>query len=399
MKELRQILSKYRNLKGGQAVLASVMRVQGSAYRGPGARMLICSDGSCAGFLSGGCLEADVREKAAPVLESGQPVLVRYDMTSPDDILWGLGMGCDGIVEVLIERLPDRQQASGDRHQALKSGTGIPSAPGDPMQFLDRCLQDRRKAVVATVYGATDSIPLASRLLLSESGESHSEIADLSISEQLLQAARQALEDGETAHQNIQVGDQQLRVLVEHVSPPTELLVCGAGYDAVPLVHFASELGWIVTLTDHRPSLANSASFPDAERIVALHPEEASRQIELHSRMVAVVMTHNFPKDVEWLSWLLPSTVSYIGMLGPRARLDKLLEELASQGEDLDSFDLKRLFGPVGLDIGASTPEEIALAILSEIRAVLSRSSAGFLKQRSGSIHDRSKESVELAQK
>ncbi|MEE8586329.1 MAG: XdhC family protein, partial [Acidobacteriota bacterium] len=379
-------------------VLASVMRVQGSAYRGPGARMLICSDGTCAGFLSGGCLEADVREKAAPVLESGQPVLVRYDMTSPDDILWGLGMGCDGIVEVLLERLPAGQNRH-DRHDRQHASGARLQAPEDPLLFLDRCLRDRHHASVVTVYGATSAIPLASRFLLSESGETRSDIADASGREQLLQSASQCLQQAKTFHQTISVGEEELQVLAEHVSPPTELLVCGAGYDAVPLVHFASELGWTVTLTDHRPSLANSANFPDAGRIVALHAEEASHQIDLHSRMVAVVMTHNFPKDVEWLSWLLPSTVSYIGMLGPRARLDKLLEELASQGEDLDSFDLDRLFGPVGLDIGASTPEEIALAILSEIRAVLSGSSAGFLKQRSGPIHNRSRESVELAQK
>ncbi len=371
MKELRQILSKYLHLKGEQAALASVMRVQGSAYRGPGARMLICSDGTSFGFLSGGCLEADVRERAAPVLESGTPQMVRYDMTSPDDILWGLGMGCDGIVDVLIERLPASSQA-------------------DPLQFLDSCLRDRHHAAVLTVYGATSAIPLASRHLLSESGDSYSDIADSSVRDQLLQAAKLCLEQSKTFHQAISLGNEELQVLVEHVSPPTELLVCGAGHDAVPLVHFASELGWKVTLADHRPSQANARNFPDAERIVALHPQEASDQIELHSGMVAVVMTHNFPKDVEWLSWLLPSTVPYIGMLGPRARLDKLLNELASQGEDPATFDPQRLFGPVGLDIGASTPEEIALAILAEIRAVLSGCQGGFLKQRRGPIHSRS---------
>jgi len=369
MKELRQILRMHRDLKDKKAVLASVMRVQGSAYRGPGARMLIASDGTSAGFLSGGCLEADVREKAVPVLESGQPQMVRYDMTSPDDILWGLGMGCDGIVDVLIEPLPAPSQA-------------------DSLKFLDRCLQDRHHAAVVTVCGAAADIALASRLLLSESGEAQSDIADAAVRQQLLDAAQQCLEQAKTFHQSIAAGDEELQVLVEHVSPPIELLVCGAGYDAAPLVHFASELGWKVTLADHRPSQANSRSFPDAERIVALHPEEAFAQIELHSGMVAVVMTHNFPKDVQWLGWLLPSTVPYIGMLGPRERLDKLLEELRSEGEDPATLAPQRLFGPVGLDIGAATPEEIALAILAEIRAVLSGRSAGFLKERPGPIHE-----------
>ncbi|HSR54565.1 MAG TPA: XdhC/CoxI family protein [Acidobacteriota bacterium] len=368
MKELLEILKEYREMlkSGEEAVLATVVRVQGSAYRGPGARMLWSPERGATGFLSGGCLEGDVQEKALEVVESGRPTLVRYDMTSPDDILWGLGMGCDGIVDVLIESLP-------------------PGDGPDVVKFLDESIAQRHRSVVAVSYGEGLEIPLGSRLLLRDNGRVLSDWPRGEPRRRVEDHARAVLEEGKGR----QVEIEGHPVFLEHVAPPLRLFVVGAGHDAVPLVETASRLGWSVTVIDHRPAFAQERRFPGAERVECLHPREAAEKVRLHAGSAAVVMSHNFPKDVEWLGWLLPSAVDYIGALGPSDRTEKLLQDLREQGQELEEDQLRRLYGPVGLDIGADSPQEIALSILAEIRTVLSGRSGGFLRQREGPINDR----------
>lgn len=372
MRELIEILARYRRIleRKEEAVLATVVRVDGSAYRGPGARMLWTPQGGATGFLSGGCLEGDVAEQAAEVAESGKPRLVRYDMTSPDDILWGLGMGCDGIVDVLVEAVP-------------------PARGPDTLAFLERSLNDRRHSVVALTYQQEGPVDLGCKLLLGDDGTLQSDLPEGALRQRIREEARQTLKQGKSRQVEIEEDGSTLPVFLEHVAPPLHLLIFGAGHDAVPLAEAASRLGWRVTVVDHRPAFAKADRFPAADRVECLHPQEAADRIAPGPDCAAVVMTHNFPKDVEWMAWLLPSEVPYIGLLGPRARTDKLLEDLEQQGHQASQEQLARLYGPVGLDIGADSPQEIALSILAEVRTVLSGRQAGFLRRRPGPINDR----------
>ncbi|HSR67887.1 MAG TPA: XdhC family protein [Acidobacteriota bacterium] len=372
MKELIEILGRYRDIRrqGEAAVLATVVRVEGSAYRGPGARMLWTPQGGATGFLSGGCLEGDVAEHAVEVAQSGEPRLVRYDMTSPDDILWGLGMGCDGIVDVLIESVP-------------------PARGPDALDFIDRSIAGRHHAVAALTCQQQGQIALGCKLLLRQDGTLQSDLPQGPHRQRIEAEARQALQSRKSRQVEIEEEGTDLPVFIEHIAPPLHLMIFGAGHDAVPLADAASRLGWSVSVIDHRPAFAKAERFPSADRVECLHPQEADDQIRPGPDCAAVVMTHNFPKDVEWMAWLLPSEVPYIGLLGPRARTDNLLDDLEKQGQQPSQQQLARLYGPVGLDIGADSPQEIALSILAEIRTVLSGRGAGFLRERPGPINDR----------
>ncbi len=372
MIDLKSILRSYSRLgeNRGGGLLATVVAVEGSAYRGPGARMLIDPDGGSWGYLSGGCLEGDVRERAAGMAAEQRCTLVRYDMTAPEDLVWGLGMGCDGIVDVLIQRVPWEGGA-------------------DQLTFIRESLEKGRKSAVALVYDASDDRLQGACLLLDETGLCRSDLPRPELRRQLRKETEEALQQG--LPRQAQVGDPSgpSKALIDVISPPLQLMIAGGGYDAIPLAALATALGWDVTVADHRSAMADSARFDPGVRVFNFGPREAAQRLELQAGAAAVVMTHNYPQDVQWLSWLLSSPAAYIGMLGPRARTGRIVQELQSQGLRIDPERMARIFGPVGLDIGAGSPEEIAVSILAEIRAVLSRRPGGFLRQREGPINDR----------
>lgn len=372
MIDLKSILRSYSGLgeKRGGGLLATVVAVEGSAYRGPGARMLIDPDGGSWGYLSGGCLEGDVRERAAGMAAEQRCALVRYDMTAPEDLVWGLGMGCDGIVDVLIQRVP------------WKGGA-------DQLTFIRESLEKGRRSAVALVYDASDDQLQGACLLLDESGLCRSDLPRPDLRRQLRKEAEEALQQGLTRQAQVEDPSGTSKALIDVIAPPLQLMIAGAGYDAIPLAALATALGWDVTVADHRSAMADSARFDPGARVFNFGPQEAAQRLALQAGAAAVVMTHNYSQDVQWLSWLLSSPAAYIGMLGPRARTRRIVQELQSQGLRIDPERMARIFGPVGLDIGAGSPEEIAVSILAEIRAVLSRRPGGFLRRREGPINDR----------
>lgn len=326
MREIGDLIAAWRALPpGADAVLATVVATSGSTYRRAGARMLLSRDSWLAGSISGGCLEGDVVRTAWERTESG-PALVTYDATADEDIVWGFGLGCNGVVQVLLERL---------------------SADGGPMKFLAECHELRLPGVLATVVSD------GSRL-----GFRYEFMGDFDPSPV---AQRASLLAGK--HEIAQVGDEVL--LFESVLPPRSLTIFGAGHDAVPLVAAAKGLGWHVTVVDWRPAYARADRFPSVDSLVLSRPE-ATGSLALESGSAAVVMTHNYLSDLEILRHLLPGAPTYIGLLGPRRRTDRLLAEL---GTDVSPFDLTKLRAPIGLDIGADEPDEIALAIVAEIQA------------------------------
>jgi xanthine/CO dehydrogenase XdhC/CoxF family maturation factor len=359
--------------RGTPAVLATVVRVAGSAYRRPGARMLFRPDHPPVGLISGGCLEEDLALRSEEVLQSGQTRTVIYDMRSPDDIVWGLGLGCDGEVRVLLERI--------DASTAY-------------LDFLQDCRRRREPGVLATLFEveAGQAGPRAGDRLALRADGGVVLGGDLpgALREAVERDARQALvrrKSFQAVHSTEQGSDVAL--LVEYVSPVVSLLVCGAGMDAVPVVDQAKRLGWLVTVADHRPAYASRERFPLADRRVILDYGRLDRDFpQLDSNSPALVMTHHFLHDLDLLERLLPSAAPYVGALGPRRRARKLLEQLRARGLHPTPDQLDRFHGPVGIDLAAETPEEIALSALAEIQAVLHGGAAGFLRDREGPLHE-----------
>jgi xanthine dehydrogenase accessory factor len=356
------LLDAWRELRADDteaAVLATVVHVQGSAYRRPGARMLIRPDGSRVGSISGGCLDGDVVRKACWATANERPALRVYDTTSDDDAAWAFGLGCNGVVHVLLERVvwPETRAT---------------------LEFLDARRTDRRPGTIATVVASDHGVArVGERLLVAESGHQSGALATRTLAGAVGSAARSALQAGESHLLHLDGCD----VFVEAVRPPTALLVLGGGHDVVPLVTLASGLGWEVTVADCRPAYARAERFPDANRVLLLDRDDPLAGISLDADTAVVLMTHDFAQDACLLAALLPRSPRYVGILGAASRAVQLLSELGTAPPPW-------LHAPIGLDIGAETPAEIALAIAAEIRAASAGRPGGTLRLRSTSIHE-----------
>lgn len=373
MNELHTILQAYEALRqsGKTGALATIMKVRGSTYRRPGARMLIDDAGKTIGTVSGGCLEADVAEKAKKVVAAGQAQTVVYDMTAEGDAVWGLNQGCNGVVHLLIEPI------------------GLLGSK-DHLDFIQTCLNKRATGVIATVFRVDGELKatVGSRVLLQDNGAIQETVKNPALVAALLEDCREAFATEQGKVKEYRLTEGVAEAFLEVIQPPVPLFLFGAGYDVIPVARFAKELGWEVTVVDHRPAFASKERFPTADTLIHARPEEVSTKIVLDNRSVAVIMTHNFSYDLELLKALLPSPARYVGLLGPKMRAERLLSQLCKAGSFPTEQQLARLFTPVGIDIGAESPEEIAIAILSEIQAVLKNRSAGFLKNSIRPIHD-----------
>lgn len=367
LKSICEAFEQYRQ-RGQQTALASIVFTTGSTYRRAGARMLIAADGSTVGSISGGCLEADVIERALGVMETGKPLVVSYDTRSNEDIIWGMGLGCQGVVEVLIEGLSDSA----------------------PIEMLSRATKLNGTCVVATVVGTSANsrdVNVGDRLMLSVAGIEKNQIKNIGLSLQISEDAFLAFTAGKSTMKLYGMPGEEVKVYLEVMEPPVPLVLFGAGADALPVVRFGRALGWNVTVVDTRAREATKQRFNEADEIILCRAEEVAERVTLNSRTVAVLMSHNYLDDLELLTQLHQSPVRYIGILGPRKRTERLLNDIAGQGGPEISIDNSRLHSPVGIDIGADTPEEIALSIVAEIRAILAGRSASFLKERLTPIH------------
>ena len=315
--------------------LATVVATAGSTYRKPGARMLIHADGSYLGLLSGGCLEADLQLHAREVIEHARTRAVEYDMRGPDDVLFGIGAGCEGAMRVLLEPA----QAGGAAAEALEAA--------------GRTLRTGEPTCLVAVHDATD-LPLGT---FSLSG----------LPPLLEDAAREALAARASRELDLEHGSARVRAFAQFLAPPPHLLVCGAGPDARPVVSAARAMGWRVTVVDHRPAYADPRQFPGAH-VVPVDARGLLDAVDVARCQAAVVMSHHLASDVEYLRALARAgQPHYVGLLGPLARRRRIDEELGPLARALDS----RLRGPVGIDIGAVIPEAIALSIVAEVHAWL----------------------------
>jgi xanthine/CO dehydrogenase XdhC/CoxF family maturation factor len=338
-----------------------VIRIAGSAYRRPGAKLLIEeTGGGTLGSVSGGCLEADVREIAAAVLATGDSCLRRYD-TADEAIAWGLGLGCNGLVEVFV--------------QPATEGPLAVLAP----RLRELLAEDAAFALVTVVENtAGDGARPGAILLIEPGGVVCGTLGAPDLDVAAGDGARAVL----TAGHSDMLTMAGCRLFVEVQTPPRHLLICGAGDDARPLVAYAADAGFRVTLLDHRPGLLEPAWFPRATRLVVARPEDEELALSPPSRSLAVVKTHSLAHDREWARRLLGAGFPYVGLLGPRARTAAILHDIqaeAAAGE--------RVFGPVGLDLGADGPRQVAFSIVAELLAVIAGREPRHLSERREAIH------------
>ncbi|HEX8330293.1 MAG TPA: XdhC family protein [Hymenobacter sp.] len=371
MTELQRLLFAYdqHRAAGRPCALATVVEVLGSAYRRPGARMLVTDDGQLTGAISGGCLEGDARQRARQAIFRGEPALVTYDTRDEDDPRHGLGPGCQGVVRILLEPLDF-------------------AAPDNPIELLRSFASYPEPAVLATVF-STDAAAgmragVGQRVLLTAAGAVRGAPA---LAFPLAEAARATLAQGSSQILDIATDAGPVRALLELLTPPLRLIIYGAGNDAQPLVRLAASLGWHVTVLDGRPNLATAARFPEAAE-VRIVPVAAIAQ-ESPGDAYAVLLSHNYAYDLAALALHIPGPAPYIGLLGPRNKAARLLaeEELGLTTEESAELLNSRLHSPIGLDLGSETPEEIALAIVAEIQAKRHQRNGRPLRERAGTVH------------
>lgn len=354
MRELQAIVETYkRTTRSDQKVaLATVVKVSGSTYRRPGARMLVTQDSHSVGTISGGCLEHDVMIRSQQVISTGESTLVKYDTTSDDDIVWGLGLGCNGVVYILIECIELKHELN-------------------PLALIAYCLEQQQVGVLATVFAIEGRANLiGNHLMLSPSRAVCSDIEDSDLHQAVLADARIARMNQQSTSKSYSVAGNVIEVFINVIQPPVPLVIFGAGHDVSPVVQFAKALGWHVTVVDLRCSEASPSRFQTADCVLLVRLENVHEKVALTNQTIALVMTHNYLYDSKLLQLLLPSPVRYVGVLGPKHRTDRLLQESRAEGRVYSAAQLERLHSPVGIDIGAETSEEIALAIVSEIQAV-----------------------------
>lgn len=358
--------------RGDDTVLATVVRVTGSSYGGVGARMLVRVDGSTVGLVSGGCLESDIAEHSRRVHETGRAEVVRYDTRDDDDAPWGLGLGCNGLIEVLLEPL---------RPAAAKSLSAM----------IGGALAGDTPCVLASVIVAGDGIDSPEVGAHALIGHTTRPVTGSWGDGVVLAGIPSAFDEAQANGRRGLVREYgQVQVAFEVVTPTLRLVVCGSGPDALPITTFASQLGWEVIVVDHRPvDEARGSRFPGARVVECIDPLRLSDSVVLNSRTAAVVASHHFSRDLEYVQALLAAGVAYIGVLGPRARTQRMLDGLEARGVPPVAPDGRNtLFGPVGLDTGGDGPEGIALAIVAEVSAVVNGRGGGHLRNRRGPMHE-----------
>lgn len=378
MKEIRDILKGFDEAQtlGKQTALATVVHVEGSSYRRPGARMLIEDDGQLTGAISGGCLEGDALRKALLVMTEKRSRLVTYDTMDDDDAKFGVGLGCNGIIQVLIEPIDIAN-------------------PNNPIQYLKAVNEKRQKAVLITLFSLQDKKDpqYGTCLLLKEDGGliDHTPV----LKDILLADANDALINQTTSFKNYISDNHNLTAFIEVIKPPVAVIIIGAGNDVMPVVDMADILGWEATVVDGRANYAKKERFVSACQVLVAKPEQALEQIDIDEQTVFLLMTHNYNYDMAMLRQLLQKNVAYIGMLGPKKKRERMLTELKEEGLNFTAQQLSVLHSPVGLDIGAETSEEIALSILSEIKALFAGKDVQSLRTLKEVIHPRSATAIE----
>lgn len=382
MHEIISIIKAYQQAVGAgkKTALATVVHVEGSSYRRPGARMLISEDATITGSISGGCLEGDAFRKALHVILSDKAMLVTYDTADEDDAKFGMGLGCQGVIQVLIEPL------QGERGAAI-------------IELLQNATASRQYASLVTFFSMSDkkAPQYGSVYLRSEKSESFGVLP--LVSKDMIDAeARIVIEQRRSSFKKYVIDQQEIIVFTELIQPPVSLVVVGAGNDVIPVVKMAEMLGWQSTVLDGRPMYASRERFPMPTcQVFHSKAEQILDRVQIDNRTVFVLMSHNYNYDLAVLKVLLQHPLTYIGVLGPHKKMKMMMDDLVANGIHLTDAQKETIHGPVGLHIGAETAEEIAVSIIAEIQAKLTATDTRPLKEKQDAIHRRADLIIESA--
>ena len=364
MHELEAIIvANEKSIKRDETTfLATIVNTFGSTYRQKGAKMLITENGEMVGTLSGGCVENDIFQYTKQI-DSG-PILINYDATSDEDLIWGFGLGCNGAVQILLEKLNQDNFLS-------------------PLNLITECLKQKKIGAIATIFAVEGTIDLkvGSRLIIYPDKRTDTDIQNRELQQAISVTAKNIQHSTVSKYQ---LSSGSVEVFMEVIQPPTSLIIFGAGRDALPVVELAKVIGWEVTVVDCRAQSETYQRFATSDKIILTRREIINQQISVDENTVTVVMTHNYFDDRDIIKYLLPTSIPYLGVMGSKNRINQIIQEL-----NPTKTQLEKLYSPIGLDIGAETPAEIANAIIAEIQAVLAKRNAGFLKHRSGPLHQR----------
>lgn len=369
-KEIGEILKAYSEAKklGKKTALATVVKVEGSSYRQPGARMLVTEDGYLTGAISGGCLEGDALRKALLSIDQQKNKLITYNTSNEGEHEIGLQLGCNGIVHILFEFIDDE-------------------ASVNPMILLQQLALERKEAVIGSVFSLDRMVSQLGTILFYRENNSflyhdNAAIPFLSEIKQVLHSQTGVV---------LGMPDQlQTEVLLDYIPASVSLVIAGAGNDVQPLVKIASLLGWEVIVMDGRATHALKSRFPESKDVFVTKAEQfLDNVLNIDEQTFFILMTHNYQYDLAVLKLLLETNSKYIGILGPKSKLNRMVDDLNNVGFKINEDKLNRIYGPIGLDIGAETSEEIALSIVSEIKAVMSNKKGTSLKYKAGSIHSK----------
>ncbi len=349
MQEVIAEIEAWRN-EGKKVALATVVKAYGSAPRPAGAKMAIAETTDFAGSVSGGCVELAVIDEALEVLKTGRPKLVSYGITQ--DMLWEVGLACGGIIHVFIEPF----DAGAEIFDALKGR-----------------VEARAPTVVATVVRSESW--LGRKALITEEGVVLGSLGDPELDRQVVADGLRALEAERPEVKAYRVGDQEVEVFFDPYPAPPKLVILGGVHTAIPLARMAKEVGFQVIVADPRAKFANRERFPTADQVLVAWPDEALAQIGVDRSTYIAILTHDPKIDEPALKAALNSSARYIGAIGARKTHAERVEKLRSWG--FTDEQIGRIHAPIGLSIGAVTPEEIAVSILAEIIAVRRQAELG----------------------
>jgi xanthine dehydrogenase accessory factor len=369
MKEQRAIIEAFKkvDLSQRKVAIATVVKVRGSSYRSPGARMLITDDGKWVGSISGGCLEGDALRKARKVMNEEQPLRVTYDTREESNQNLGISLGCNGVIDVLIEPLKTHD-------------------PNNTVTIFENLLNIQEPVAMATITSAGKNI--GEKFLMNTKGESL-RFSNNNLNSLVKPDLESLLQSNKAGTMEYVIDGEMIEVFLELIQPIVSLIIFGGGFDARPVSQLAKSLGWDVTVTDECVAHIAPVFFPDADKLSLCQRDFVDRDFKITPYTACVLMSHNYEYDRDVLRKILKSDTPYIGILGPRKRFEKMIGEFSTQHLTLTKDDLHRIHSPIGLDIGAETPDEIAISIIAEIQGKFANRSGGFLKYRNAPIHQR----------
>lgn len=370
MKELKAIIAAYQKVDHSKqrAALATVVKVKGSSYRSPGARMLITDDGKWVGSISGGCLEGDALRKARAVMSDKKSITVTYDTREESNQNLGIGLGCNGVIDVLIEPID---------HTDKKT----------TIDLFDTIIDANEPIALATIFAGPNAV--GEKILMKRDGFQSSSFSSQLPLEEISRDLAERFDTGKSEAKQYQSSLGSFDIFLELIQPSISLIIFGGGFDARPVSQLAKSLGWEVMVTDECVAHIAPLFFPTADKLSLCHRDFIEKDFKITPYTACVLMSHNYEYDRDVLKKIVFSDTPYIGILGPRKRYEKMLTEFTNEHLEFSSRERDKIHSPIGLDIGAETPDEIAVSIIAEIQGKFANRSGGFLKYRNGPIHQR----------